>query len=91
MKNETHVGVVLDVNEIQGLKALCQEFGVPILYPKAFEGNPHCLWGISQNGVGLLGTEVMRRTTHILHGLSEVRNYLSSRNQMRKYAYLHRI
>ena len=78
MNEDQMIGFVLEPNERNGFAALCKRYDIPILYPRLFKGKPHRLWGISKRGVGLLGTEVMRRLKKICHGLAEAEEYMKN-------------
>ena len=78
IKDRLHslVGLVIADNEKDKLLKLCEEYDIPILYPSLFKdtANYH-LWGISGDGVGLLGVEVIRRLPKIIHGVDELREF----------------
>ena len=78
MNEDQLIGLVLEPKERDGFAALCKRYGIPLLYPRLFKGKPHHLWGISKRGVGLLGTEIMRRLPKICHGLAEAEEYLKN-------------
>ncbi len=77
------IGLVLKSGEREEVKRLfeiCHEFNIPILYDELLDdGCIHYLWGFNDDGVGLLGTEVMRRLKTILHGLDEFYAYLDNK------------
>ena len=95
IKDRLHslVGLVIADNEKDKLLKLCEEYDIPILYPSLFKdtANYH-LWGISGDGVGLLGVEVIRRLPKIIHGVDELEIYLDSlkyQNEAHYVAYGH--
>ena len=78
-RKEELVGLVIAKDETAKLLQICKRYAIPTPYPDIFEdGKFHPLWAISNKGIGLVGTEVMRRLRKVLHGLDELDAYLSS-------------
>ena len=45
------------------LYEICIKYGIPITYPSLFEDDTlYYLWGISKNGIGLIGTIIMGKS-----------------------------
>lgn len=83
LNNNQHFGLVLNKGELQHLKKVCEEFGIPVTYPTLFKGHHHhYLWGFDKNGIGLVGTQVMKsyeaHDVIIFHGVSEMEEYLKT-------------
>lgn len=76
-QNKKIIGLVIEDGKKNKLYKLCKKYNVPLLYEELFkdENNYH-LWGISKNGIALLGTEVMRRLDFVIHNLDEFETYL---------------
>lgn len=74
-------GLVLKEGEKSILYDICIKYGVPIIYPSLFEDDiHHSLWGISEKGIGLVGTIIMNYLSEnngtIFHSLEELEDYL---------------
>lgn len=74
-------GLVIGSNQKQQLKELCIRYNILLTYPELFDDeDEYCLWGISKNGVGLIGTVIMRHLCKsnktIFHGLDELEQAL---------------
>ncbi len=83
MQNEKQqlIGLVIEAGEKNKLRDICLKYGIPVAFPEVFEdGKFHPMWGLSEDGIGLLGTEVMRRLPKVLHGVDELIEYLDSRH-----------
>lgn len=74
-------GLVLKKGEKKILLDICIKYGVTITYPSLFtDDNHYPLWGISKNGIGLVGTIIMNHLEQnegtIFHTLDEFEEYL---------------
>lgn len=74
-------GLVLKEGEKKRLYEICIKYGVPIKYPNLFIDDTHYyLWGISKNGIGLVGTVIMHYLNEnngkIFNSLDELEEYL---------------
>lgn len=74
-------GLVLKEGEKSKLYDICIKYGVPIKYLSLFENETHFyLWGISKNGIGLVGTVIMHYLNEnngkIFNSLDELEEYL---------------
>ena len=81
MENNEHYGLVLYKGEREELYKICLEYKIPILYPRLFKGDEphHYLWGFNKNGIGLVGTIIMRslsKNCRVLHGIKELESFL---------------
>lgn len=59
---------------------MCIKHQIPIFYPELFENeNEYHLWGISQDGIGQIGTIIMQNLAKekIFHSLSELEDFLN--------------
>ena len=77
-------GLVLNEGETQKLKELCERYKIPITYPELFdeEKSRQSLWAFDYQGIGLVGTQIMRyfsqNNIKIFHGIGELEEYLSN-------------
>lgn len=74
-------GLVLGKGEKRKLYELCIKYHIPISYPDLFmDNNDYYLWGISKDGVGLVGTIIMHHLKEnngkIFNSLDELEEYL---------------
>lgn len=74
-------GLVLTEGEKSKLYDICIKYNIPITYPSLFADDTHYnLWGISKNGIGLVGTIVMNglkaNNGIIFESLDELEEYL---------------
>lgn len=74
-------GLVLNEGEKSKLYNICIKYEIPITYPSLFTDDKHYyLWGISRNGIGLVGTVVMNglkaNNGRIIESLDELEDYL---------------
>ena len=74
-------GLVLKEGEKRRLYEICIKYEVPIIYPNLFSNDTHYyLWGISKNGIGLIGTIIMHYLNEnngkIFNSLDELEEYL---------------
>ena len=79
-------GLVLKEGEKGRLYEICIKYGIPITYPSLFEDDTHYyLWGISKNGIGLIGTIIMNYLSNnngkIFNSLNEFEEYLERMNK----------
>ena len=73
------LGIVIDPKEKEKLKELALKYSLQF-EESLFEDNlPHSLWGLCENRLALLGTEVMRRLPKIIHGTEQLSRYLWAR------------
>lgn len=78
-KKNDLVGLVIDKGDEAELLRICKRYAIDTPYPGIFEdGKYHPMWALNAKGIGLAGTEVMRRLRKVLHGLGELADYLSS-------------
>lgn len=73
--DDLYVVVISTKEERNQLHDLCVKYNVPIIYPDLFkEKKVHRLWGISQSGIGLIGTVIARNTAkdHIIYSLDKL-------------------
>lgn len=78
---KTLCGLVLKQGEKGRLYEICIKYGIPINYPSLFEDDVnYYLWGVSKNGIGLIGTIIMNYLSEnngkIFHNLEELEEYL---------------
>lgn len=78
---ESLCGLVLHEGEKGRLYDICVKYNIPITYPELFSDDTHYyLWGISKEGIGLVGTIIMNYLSHnngtIFHTLYELEEYL---------------
>ena len=65
--------LVLKEGEKGRLYEICIKYGIPITYPSLFEDDTHYyLWGISKNGIGLIGTIIMGKSLILLTSLKNI-------------------
>lgn len=79
--NDLYVVVISSKEERDELKSLCVKHKIPMIYPELFENTEiNHLWGISNSGVGLVGTIIARHTPkdHIVHNVKELEQLLFS-------------
>lgn len=74
-------GLVLAEGEKSRLYDICIKYEISITYPSLFADDKHYyLWGISKNGIGLVGTMVMNglkaNNGRIFESLDELEDYL---------------
>ena len=74
-------GLVLKEGEKTKLYDICIKYNVPITYPSLFEDDVHhSLWGISEKGIGLIGTIIMNYLSEndgtIFQSLDELEDYI---------------
>ena len=74
-------GLVLKKGEKRKLYELFIKYNIQITYPNLFNNDTHYyLWGISKNGIGLVGTIIMNYLSEnngtIFHSLEELEEYL---------------
>lgn len=85
-KDDLYVVIIETEEERKTLHDLCVKYDIPILYPELFDEEEPLtchLFGVSESGVGLVGTMVARFTPkdHILHlsnGLEKIEGILHS-------------
>jgi len=80
-QNNLYVVVISTREERDQLKALCIKHNIPLTYPELFEEeNIQHLWGINNDGIGLVGTVIARYTPkdHIIHSLEELEEKINS-------------
>jgi len=80
-QNNLYVVVISTREERDQLKALCIKHNIPLTYPELFEEeNIQPLWGISNDGIGLVGTVIARYTPkdHIIHSFEELEERIKS-------------
>ena len=76
-------GLFLKEGEKGRLYDICIKYKIPINYPSLFEDNKHYyLWGISNEGVGLIGIIIMNYLSKnngiIFHSLDNLEKYLKN-------------
>lgn len=74
-QNDLYVVVISTREERDQLKALCIKHNIPLTYPELFEEeNIQPLWGINNDGVGLVGTVIVRHTPkeNIFHSIIDL-------------------
>lgn len=74
-------GLFLKNGEKNRLHQICIKYEIPIKYPNLFSDDTHySLWGISENGIGLIGTIIMNYLQEnngtIFNSLDELEEYL---------------
>ena len=74
-------GLFLKKGEKSKLYDICIKYNIPIRYPNLFIDDTHYyLWGISENGIGLIGTIIMNHLSYsngtIFNSLDELEQYL---------------
>lgn len=74
-------GLCLKKGEKRRLYDICVKYNIPIIYPDLFSDDIHYyLWGISETGIGLVGTVIMNYLSHnngtIFHTLDELEEYI---------------
>ena len=74
-------GLYLKKGEKSKLYDICIKYNIPIRYPNLFiDGTHYYLWGISENGVGLIGTIIMNHLSDsngtIFNSLNDLENHL---------------
>lgn len=77
-------GLFLKEGEKERLYKICIKYGIPISYPSLFIDNKHYyLWGISDKGIGLIGTIIMNYLSEnngtIFQSLDELEEYLKKK------------
>ena len=73
------IGLVLEPRAKGRLLDLCIHYHIPITYPKLFKSKKHYfLWGLSKDGIGLIGTLAISKLPIVLHGVDELESYLES-------------
>lgn len=80
-QNDLYVVVISTREERDQLKALCIKHNIPLTYPELFEEeNIQPLWGISNDGIGLVGTVIARNAPkdHIIRSIEELDNILNN-------------
>ena len=71
------IGLVINGGEKDNLHKICLQYQIPILYEDSFTDNTeYHLWAFNDDGIGLIGTYIMRRLPIILHGVKEFERYL---------------
>ena len=54
-------GLIIKPNEKRKLLSICLKYKIPITYIEPFQDDKtHCLWGVSNTGIALVGTQVMK-------------------------------
>lgn len=81
VKAKSLCGLVLKKGEKRRLYEICIKNNIPITYPSIFNDDTHYyLWGISKEGIGLVGTIIMNYLSEnngtIFNSLDELENYL---------------
>lgn len=81
-------GLVIRKGEKGKLYEICIKYGIPITYPNLFDDEIHyILWGISENGIGLIGTVIMNYLSEnngtIFQSLDELEEYLKKESLCR--------
>ena len=81
---KTLCGLFLKQGEKDKLYKLCVKYDININYPNLFLDDVHYyLWGIINNGIGLIGTVIMNYLSEnggtIFHSLDELENYLKNK------------
>ena len=77
-------GLVLhDIKDKNELFKLCLKYKIPITYPEVFiDDKIYYLWGISKDGVGLIGTIIMncleKSGDTIFTSINDLKEYLES-------------
>ena len=80
-QNDLYVVVISTREERDQLKALCIQHNIPLTYPELFEEeNIQPLWGISNDGIGLVGTVIASNAPkdHIIRSIEELDNILNN-------------
>ncbi|MCR4661386.1 MAG: hypothetical protein K5765_05205 [Clostridia bacterium] len=75
-------GLVINDGEKSALHNLCVKYNIPITYPELFsDSTEYNLWGINNDGIGLLGTFMMNKLPKdkIIHGVKELELYIQSK------------
>ena len=78
-------GLFLKKGEKSKLYDICMKYNIPIRYPNLFIDDTHYyLWGIRENGIGLIGTIIMNHLSYsngtIFCSLEELEENLKRRN-----------
>lgn len=87
-----HYGLVLYEGERGKLLELCMKEGIEITFPELFdESKPmKYLWGFSVNGIGGLGTHVMRAFkkdgVKIIHGVDALTEFFTTEEWQKQKA-----
>lgn len=74
-QNDLYVVVISTREERDQLKALCIKYNIPLTYPGLFEEeNIQHLWGINNDGIGLVGTVIASNAPkdHIIRSIEEL-------------------
>lgn len=87
VKNESTqllCGLFLKVGEKHKLYNICIKYNIVITYPNLFSDDTHYyLWGISENGIGLISTIIMNyleiNNGIIFQSLNELEEYLNKK------------
>lgn len=80
-QNDVYLVVISTREERNQLKALCIKHNIPLTYPELFEEeNIQSLWGISIDGIGLVGTEIASNVPkdHIIRSIEKLDNILNN-------------
>ena len=80
-QNDLYVVVISAREERDQLKALCIKHYIPLTYPEWLK-EIQSLWGINEDGVGLVGTLIARYTPsdHIIHSIEEFNSIFESKH-----------
>lgn len=82
------VGLVIKQGEKEKLWEVCKRYDIPIPYKHLFTDlKEYCLWVVSEDGIGLAGTIVLRHLHRVLHGIGQLCVWCESTSWWRKKAH----